>query len=228
VLGIEPGDFPEGGATASGYKRIRRSPGVQRVHRKLAAEGLVRSAVWELLPRAVTLVCAAALLGTGFARLAEGLGNGRPVGNLEFFLVIAVIESSLLLMRFTRRVIAPTALGTACLRPAPTQAKQAQNSSDAPALLTGAMLGVALEGLGAVRESILRDVLQAAVPAVIGAGLVAAISNWNFSVGDDRRDPWDRGNGRGPWNNGGGGSNCGGGSSCGGGGGDGGGGGCGG
>lgn len=202
VLGIEADDFPVSGTTAGGFKRVRQSPGVRRLRRKLESDGLAHSAIGESVPRAVTVILVAALLGLGIARLIEGISNGRPTRDLDFLLFIAVAESLWLLKKFTGLVARPTPRGSACLAPVPDQASEAQNSSDAATLMTGTMLGVALAGLSAVPESILRSVLRAGMPmtaeSVLGSMFSGGISG--------------SGSGGGMGHTCGGGSSCGGGS----------------
>ena len=233
VLGIKPGDFPETGTITGGAKRIRQSPGVGKLRQKLESDALIGPAARETLPRTVTIAVVVILLGLGIARLAEGISNGRPTRDLVILLLIALAESLVLLVKFTPRVTRPTAHGAARLDAVPGRAEEAKNSSDAAVLMTGTLLGVAVGGLSAVPEHILRSVLEEAMTGPSGSALGSLFSGWSFG-GDDR--PWRGGpggrwGGGGPWggsncgggNSCGGGSNCGGGSSCGGGGGGGGG-----
>lgn len=216
ALGVRAKSFPKTGATSDRVRQIRRTPGIRLLRRSLKSDRLIGPAAWENAPRTVTFLLVVALLGLGIARLAEGISNGRPTGDLKLCFIAAVIVSVLLIIKFTDPVIRPTALGAACLRPVPGRATEDRQSSDADTLMTGTMLQVALDGLDAVPEGVMRGVLQAAMPLTLGAALSAFFSRFSSGSGSGGR--------------GGGIHNCGGGSNCGGGGGGdgGGGGGCGG
>ncbi|MCL2585976.1 MAG: TIGR04222 domain-containing membrane protein, partial [Streptosporangiales bacterium] len=171
VLGITAKDFPTSGTVLGGARRIAQSPGVRRLRQKLESEGLVGPAVWESVPRAVTVILVVALLGLGIARLVEGLSNGRPTGNLIGFLIVALMEGIVLVRKVPDRVVRPTARGAAALKPVPGRAAEDKKSPDASVAMTGALLGVAVSGLSAVPEDVLRHVLREALsPAARRSG----------------------------------------------------------
>ena len=163
ALGIMATDFPTSGTILGGARRIAQSPGVRRLRQKLESEGLLGPAIWEYVPRAVTVVLVAGLLGLGIARVIEGLINGRPTGNLIFLLFVALVEGLMLLRMLTGRVVRTTARGVACLKPLADRVAEARKEPDAPVVMAEVLLGVAVEGLKAVPEDVLRRVLRQAL-----------------------------------------------------------------
>jgi uncharacterized protein (TIGR04222 family) len=156
--GIAAGDIPDGLRAQKVRRRLAKDPGVVAIGVRLRSDRLLIAHSWAIAAQVTTSALWLALIIAGELRLAEGTDNHLPTDYLGILFALTILLGFFSLGRLKRLSLVPTRAGAECLE----QPQLGQSEA--------ALLAIALSGLAAVKDPVLRHALLAGLPGPGGGG----------------------------------------------------------
>jgi uncharacterized protein (TIGR04222 family) len=153
--GIAAGGIPDGLRAAKVRGRLAKEPGIVAIGARLRADRLLIPRSWIIAARVTALALWLALLVAGALRLAEGAHNHRPTVDLQELYLLSVPLGCYVLYLQGRLRAPRTRTGSGYL------GQPGLTTADGEA----ALLAIALAGLVAVEDPVLRAALLAGLPS---------------------------------------------------------------